>query len=94
MFLLSRGGDTAAASTAESARLHQRAPASIAPAPAAPTPIAVTPPNVVDQMDPTPAVERPAPRAKSHRTPSSHKAPVAPRRQAKIDPDGTLDAYR
>jgi serine/threonine protein kinase len=94
MFLLSRGGDTAAASTAESARLHQRAPASIAPAPAAPTPIAVTPPNVVDQMDPTPAVERPAPRAKSHRTPSSHKVPVAPRRQAKIDPDGTLDAYR
>jgi serine/threonine-protein kinase len=96
MFLLSRDSETAAASTAEAARIDQRAPASIAvkaEAPIAPT-AAVTPPNIVDQMDPTPTVERRTPRAKPHRTSSSRKAPVAPRRQAKIDPDGTLEPYR
>ena len=93
MFMLSRDGETAAASTT---RPGQRAPASIAvKAEVETTPTAaVTPPNIVDQMDPRANVERQAPRAKPQRTSSSRKVPVAPRRQAKIDPDGTLDAYR
>lgn len=93
MFLFSRGSDTAAASTV--APVKQVAPALATHEPPAPAPTAaITPPNIVDQMDRTPAIERPAPRAKTLRTPSSRKAPVAPRRQAKIDPDGTLEPYR
>ena len=97
MFLVTRGGDTASASTvnASGIRSDQVAPALATQEPPAPSPTdAVTPPNIVDQMDPTPAIERPASRAKTLRTSSSRKAPVAPRRQAKIDPDGTLEPYR
>ncbi|HEY5937158.1 MAG TPA: protein kinase [Kofleriaceae bacterium] len=93
MFLMSRGGDTASASTVPSPKLVPAAIATHEPPAPAPT-SAVTPPNIVNQMDPTPVIERPGPRAKTLRTSSSRKAPVAPRRQAKIDPDGTLEPYR
>jgi len=90
MLLLSRTGDSkaaAASATAPAVRSDR-----IEPITAAGPPRAITPPNIVDQVD---QVDRPAPtKTKRQRTSPSRRAPVAPRRAAKIDPDGTLEAYK
>jgi hypothetical protein len=103
LFFISRGGDTvaAAATSSPTAALHQpalQADAIATPAPATPVAVVAAEPAVVEPIKLTPA--RPSRATTTGRStsmayrPSSRKAPVAPRRATKIDPDGTLDPYR
>jgi len=102
MFLISRTGDSAAATATPLAIRADLTAVAASPA-RAPT----TPPNMV-AFTPMTVVTRaahivrpsPAPRASTQRsTPtvhrsSSRRAPVTPRRATKLDPDGTFDPYR
>ncbi len=104
MFLISRGGDSsAAAGTLAPATHADSALVSTIPAEslAASAPVAsITPPHTVQAVTATPRPVRislPSTTSRSSSMayrPSSRKAPVAPRRATKIDPDGTLDPYR
>ncbi len=108
LFLISRTGDSAAATAAQPAEVRAAGAATVQP----PTPAATH----ATATHPTPEPEATVPATRSalqatrptvrpttlsasrftsmaHR-PSSRKAPVAPRRATKIDPDGTLDPYR